>query len=166
MKASHTALVATALSCVRGSRQIFSDINFSIKPGAALMVIGANGAGKTSLLRLLAGLGAPSAGRIDYDGNRAYLGHETALKPTMTVAEEMQFWGRLAEGTSYNAVLSALGLMPLAGLPCRLLSSGQKRRVALARVMASGAQLWILDEPTVGLDAASILNSTHVSVII
>ncbi len=129
------------------------------------MVTGLNGAGKTSLLRLLAGLGQVEHGSIDFAGTVTYLGHEPALKPGMTVKQELAFWRALSsKAVKYvqNDELDVFSLNTFRHLPCRLLSSGQKRRVALARVVESGTDLWLLDEPTVGLDAGAISALTQV----
>jgi heme exporter protein A len=153
-------LIVEDLACVRGGRRLFEGVGFRVEPGGALAVTGPNGAGKSSLLRLLAGLLRPAAGRIAGGGERAYLGHEVALKPRQTLWSELMHWARLdcsaAAEAAVEEALAAFALMPLAESPCAHLSSGQRRRAALARVMASGAPLWLLDEPTAGLDAASV----------
>ena len=156
------ALVVTGLVCERGGRVVFEDVGFTLAPGDALQVEGPNGAGKSSLLRLLAGLLTPAAGTIANPFAAAFAGHEVALKPGSTLAGELGHWARLdgvrpaeALGT-IAAALAAFDLAPLAGLPCGILSSGQRRRASLARAMASGAPLWLLDEPGVGLDTASL----------
>jgi len=145
------------LACDRGGRRVFEGIGFVLAPGDALQVEGANGAGKSSLLRLLAGLLTPAAGRIDNPFARTLVGHETALKPGRTLFDEMRHWARLdGRSAAYAAAaLDRFGLSALAELPCAMLSSGQRRRAALARAALSGAPLWLLDEPAVGLDAAS-----------
>lgn len=151
-------LVAEGLACERGGRRIFANVGFMVEPGNALQVEGRNGAGKSSLLRLLAGLLRPVAGRLSNPFRIAFAGHDVALKPGMHLIDELAHWARL-DGAAPGAVTSALeafDLTALAGLPVSVLSSGQKRRAALARVAASGAQLWLLDEPGVGLDAASM----------
>lgn len=162
------ALIAVhELRGVRGGRLLFERLNFSISAGEALALTGPNGVGKSSLLRLLAGLVAPAGGRIERCGSLAFLGHDNALKPQRRVAEELTFWRRLGQGPMIDgpmiqgptndalAPIEALGLADLLDLPCRLLSSGQKRRVALARTIQTGAALWLLDEPASGLDQES-----------
>ncbi len=157
------------LACRRSERLVFAGLDFAVAPGGALLLTGPNGSGKSSLLRLLAGLIRPFAGRLEWGGARvaddpaqhraslAYLGHQDAVKPVLTAGESVRFWSGLrgAEGSA-QAALAAMNLGALADLPGRFLSSGQKRRAALARVIASGAPLWLLDEPTVGLDALSV----------
>ena len=161
------------LDCVRGERVVFQDLDFSIERGAALMVTGPNGSGKSSLLRLAAGLLKPARGHVLWDGAEivatieahrarlAFIGHLDALKPSLTVAENVSFWsalstarGRLDDAT-LDAALDRFGLASLAGVAARLLSAGERRRAALARLAVSRAALWLLDEPTAGLDAAS-----------
>lgn len=144
------------LTCQRGGRLVFQNICFDVWPGTALMVTGPNGVGKTSLLRLLAGLGTPATGAITRDTQPALLGTENGLKPYLTIAEELDFWQQLRGGLAGQTALTAIGIGHLAQLPCRFLSAGQRRRVALARVIASGAKLWLLDEPTGALDEQAI----------
>jgi len=160
-------LEARNLACIRGERAIFADLSFHLAPGGALLLVGANGAGKSTLLRLLAGLLRPEAGDLLWDGADAladraahaarlrYLSHQDALKPALTARENLEFFAHLWGG-GVDAALAALDLLPLADLPARVLSSGQKRRLALARLALAPAPLWLLDEPTVGLDAASV----------
>ena len=142
---------AEGLACVRGGRLLFDGLSFAVGSGEALVVAGANGSGKSSLLRCLAGLLRPAAGHIDRAGRLAFLGHDNALKPTQTLRRELAWWAALDGGEP----MLALGLDALGDVPVRMLSAGQKRRAALARVMASRAPLWLLDEPGAGLDAAS-----------
>ena len=160
-------LEAQDLACLRGERAIFAGLSFRLAPGDALLLVGANGAGKSTLLRMLAGLLLPAEGRLLWDGADAladraahaarlrYLSHQDALKPALTARENLDFFARLWGG-EVAAALDALDLMPLAELPARVLSSGQKRRLALARLALGAAPLWLLDEPTVGLDAVSV----------
>ena len=160
-------LQAQDLACWRAERLIFAGLSFEVQPGEALLLTGANGAGKSSLLRLLAGLLPPAEGRLFWAGEDCfadvaahgaklrYLGHQDALKPSLTAAENLAFYARLCGG-SVPAALAALDLAGLADLPARVLSSGQKRRLALARLALAPAKLWLLDEPSVGLDAASV----------
>ena len=161
------------LTCIRGGREVFTGVGFSVTAGAALTVTGPNGAGKTTLLRLLAGLLEAAGGRLELSGGEAdatlaeqahYLGHRDALKPALSVRENLEFWyaflgGRDASAASAAAaVLSALdavGLAPLVGLPAAYLSAGQRRRLAIARLVAAPRPIWLLDEPTAALDAAS-----------
>lgn len=157
---------AEGLAAFRGERLVFCDLDFTVRAGGALVLTGANGSGKSTLLRLLAGLARPIAGRLLWDGEDAladlpshaarvtYLGHLDAVKPGLTVAENIRSAARLSSGSADSA-LAALGLEGLADVPARFLSAGQKRRLALARLGLGAAPLWLLDEPTVGLDAAS-----------
>ena len=159
---THIPLRAEGVACRRGGRTVFTGVSLAVRPGAALVVAGPNGVGKSSLLKLLAGTLRPKAGTIERPERVAYLGHDNALKPVLTVAENLLFWAGLAASSRREAearvegAVRAVGLLPLWDVPARLLSSGQKRRTALARVLASGADLWLLDEPTVGLDVASV----------
>jgi heme exporter protein A len=153
-----SALVVTALRCVRGGRVLFDDLGFRVEAGGALQIEGRNGAGKSSLLRVLAGLLRPERGTIVHPFRIGWAGHELALKPAMRLRDELTHWAQL-DGRGADAVdaaLDAFDLAPLAELPVAVLSSGQKHRAVLARAHASGAELWLLDEPAVGLDAASV----------
>ena len=145
------------LACRRGGRLVFQGLSFQVAPGEALSVEGPNGAGKSSLLRMLAGLLRPAEGRIDNPHRLAWLGHDDALKPDRTPRAELRFWGRLdsASAGAGEDALARFNLVALADVPVRLLSAGQRRRLALARVWQSGAPLWLLDEPVTGLDADS-----------
>ncbi len=156
-------LRAEGLAAFRGERLVFRDLSFAVPAGGALLLTGPNGSGKSTLLRLLAGLGRAEAGALLWDGAplaeappAAYLGHLDAVKPGLSAAENLRFAARAGRG-SIPGALAALGLGPLADLPARLLSAGQRRRLALARLVLSPAPLWLLDEPTLGLDAASVL---------
>ena len=165
-------LAAERLSCRRGGRLVFRGLSFRLEPGDALIVTGRNGSGKSSLLRVLAGLVPAYEGRLTWNGHSiaderdyfrrctAYLGHLDAIKPTLSAFENLAVWGRLQTGfTTETQVLDALAafaLTPVAELPSRYLSAGQRRRLALARLFVSDAQLWLLDEPTIALDTASI----------
>ena len=158
-------LRAEGLAAFRSDRLVLHDISFTIEAGGALVLGGANGSGKSTLLRLLAGLLRPAAGRMflnDVEISRetrdfAYVGHQDAVKPGLGVAENLTFFARLARRkTDTPAALDAVGLGALADLPARMLSAGQRRRLALARLSISRAAVWLLDEPTLGLDAESI----------
>jgi heme exporter protein A len=157
------------LACRRSERLVFAGLDFAVEAGGALLLTGPNGSGKSSLLRVLAGLIKPYMGRLDYDRTTlrddptlhreliAYLGHQDAIKPMLTVAETVRFWaGMRNRPERVNAALAAMDLTALGDLAGRFLSSGQRRRAALARVIAGGAPIWLLDEPTVGLDTQSI----------
>ena len=161
------------LLCIRGERTVFTALDFSASGGDALVLSGPNGSGKSSLLRVMAGLLAPAAGTLLRDGmavqddpefHRAslhYVGHLDAVKPVLTVAENLAFWAGVRGATStVSEALETFGLTPLATMSARLLSSGQRRRLNLARIAATPAPLWLLDEPAVGLDTASVENLT------
>jgi heme exporter protein A len=155
------------LACIRGDRAIFAGLSFSVPAGGALLLTGANGVGKSSLLRVLAGLLPAAGGEVLLEGVPArtgpaghalrmrYISSQDALKPALTVAENLAFYAALWGGEVAPA-LEALGLSPLASLPGRVLSTGQRRRLALARLALAPARLWLLDEPSLGLDAASV----------
>ncbi|WP_426167155.1 heme ABC exporter ATP-binding protein CcmA [Sandarakinorhabdus sp. DWP1-3-1] len=149
-------LIVADLACRRGDRLLFEGLSFRVEPGTALHLEGPNGSGKSSLLRLLAGLLAPAAGSITGGGSRGFLGHDVALKPRMTLGEELAHWARIDDGRQrLPGAMAAMNVAALIEVPCKHLSSGQRRRAGLARVLASGADLWLLDEPTAGLDTAS-----------
>ena len=154
------------VACIRGERPVFSGVSFSLEPGGALALVGPNGAGKSSLLRILAGLLKPAGGTLtwagepldeDWPAHRGrlhYVGHLDAVKPALTVAENLQGWAGFKGGArAAPGALEALGIEGLADVPGRYLSAGQRRRLALARLLATPAPLWLLDEPTVTLDA-------------
>jgi heme exporter protein A len=150
-------LIAEGLALMRGGRLLFEGLAFTLEPGGALIVTGRNGAGKSSLLRLVAGLLEPAAGRVDNPFPTALLAGEPALKPDRRVADELGFWGALdgASTAARAAAADAMAVTALLAFRCGQLSSGQRQRVALARTVASGARLWLLDEPTTALDSAS-----------
>ncbi len=154
-------LRAAQVSCLRGERLVLDRLNFEVCAGGALLLAGPNGAGKSTLLRLLAGLIRPDGGKItfdgvaDYAGRAAYLGHQDAIKPALTALENLRFAGQVGRGDP-GAALAAAGLAALADLPARMLSAGQRRRLALARLTLLRAPLWLLDEPTVGLDTEAV----------
>jgi heme exporter protein A len=160
-------LQATGLAAFRGERLVFRDLDFAVATGGALLLTGPNGSGKSTLLRLLAGLLRPAAGSLTWDGadaladlpeharRVAYVGHQDAVKPALTAAENLWFAAQLSGGGVRDA-LAAVGLQELADLPARMLSAGQRRRLALARLTLSHAPLWLLDEPTLGLDTVSL----------
>ncbi len=151
-----TLLLAESLIGGRGGQRLFGPLDTALSPGAALLVRGPNGAGKSTLLRIFAGLLAPMAGIVRANAALRYLGHHDAVKPALTVAENLVFWRRFHGTGSSDAALAAVGLDRLAATPARYLSAGQRRRLALARALDPAAAVWLLDEPTNGLDAASI----------
>lgn len=162
-------LVIEHLDVARGSRNVIADLSLTVSPGEAVLLTGANGAGKTTLIRAIAGYLTPASGKIeltpaddqDLSQRCHYAGHANALKASFTVRENLQFWGDyLAGGTTSDhvtgAALERLQLAALAEIPTAYLSAGQKRRAGLARILMAKRPVWLLDEPTVSLDAASV----------
>lgn len=158
---------AENVSVIRGDRVIFRNLTLTVKSGAAVVLSGPNGSGKTTLLRVLAGLLSPSGGRISWSGRNpandiaehgehvAYVGHQDAVKLGLTVRENLGFAAAVSR-LPVDRALECLRLEPLAEFPVRRLSAGQKRRLALSRLLLSNAPLWLLDEPTLALDTGSI----------
>jgi len=153
------------LTCVRGGRQVFSGLDVSAASGEALAVTGPNGSGKTSLLRVIAGLLIAAEGAIALEGGDAelslaeqahYLGHRDALKPALSVLENLSFWREFLGGDVQDAreCLAAVALDHAAHLPAAYLSAGQRRRLSIARLLSVRRPVWLLDEPTSALDAA------------
>jgi len=157
-------LIGEQLACQRGDRDVFAGLGFEVGGGELLVLRGANGSGKTSLLRMIAGLIEPAAGRLRLEGGAAdagiaqqchFVGHQDALKPALTARENLGFWGGFLGDGDVAAGLAAFDLTAIAGLQAGLLSAGQKRRLALSRLALVRRPIWLLDEPTVGLDSAS-----------
>jgi heme exporter protein A len=159
-------LKADDLACNRGGREVFAGLNFSLSGGEALVVTGRNGAGKSSLLRMIAGLVHIAAGRLELEGGEPdasiaeqahYVGHQDAVKPSLTVGENLKFWAQYlgASEPATDPALQAVDLAPLANLPAAYLSAGQRRRLSIARLVAVPRPLWLLDEPTSALDVPS-----------
>jgi len=156
-------LVAENLECVRGGRRVFSGLSFTCAAGEGLLLTGPNGSGKSSLLRLIAGLVQMRAGKLDLEGSDSelsigqhthYAGHLDALKTALTAYENLAFWASLYGGDPDEA-LTGFNLSHLSDIPAGFLSAGQKRRLGLARLFLGNRPLWLLDEPSVSLDAAS-----------
>ncbi|WP_169544129.1 heme ABC exporter ATP-binding protein CcmA [Sneathiella aquimaris] len=164
------------LSCIRQDRLIFRELDFSLSPGSVMWIKGKNGAGKSSLLRMIAGLLRPVEGDIfwndqnvhadpdSFAGQFHFLGHQEPLKPVFTVYENLDFWSRFHGGSraAVDAAMDAFDLQRLRNTPARILSAGQKKRTNLARLIASPAPLWLLDEPLSSLDVHYIELFTHV----
>lgn len=154
---SEARLVLDGVTCARGGRTLFAGLSLTLEPGGAALVTGPNGAGKSSLIRVAAGLLKPAAGRIEVAGERALLAEAAALDPEASVARALGFWAALdGRRDAVAAALDAVGLASLAPVPVRMLSTGQRRRIGIARVVASGAPVWLLDEPANGLDQAAV----------
>lgn len=149
------SLSFVGVSCVRGGRTLFADVSFALAAGDALVVSGPNGVGKSSLLRVAAGLLRAEAGVVTRDGGIALADEHTALDPAKPLADALGFWSAL-DGGNVHAALSSVDMAHLATVPVRMLSTGQRRRATLARTLASGAAVWLLDEPANGLDTAGV----------
>jgi len=159
-------LSASDLTCRRGGREVFAGLNFSLGSGEAVTIRGRNGAGKSSLLRMVVGLVRVAAGRLILEGGDPemtlgeqvhYLGHQDALKPSLSVGENLRFWAGFfgAAAADIGAPLAAVGLEELIDLPAAYLSAGQRRRLSIARLLAVKRPIWLLDEPTNTLDTAA-----------
>jgi heme exporter protein A len=162
-------LSGRGIRCVRGGREVFSALDFEAASGEALAVTGPNGSGKTSLLRLIAGLLTMADGSIGLEGGEGeltlpeqahYLGHRDALKPALSVLENLCFWQKFLGGEVFDAgqameSLAAVGIDHAAQLPAAFLSAGQRRRLSIARLLAARRPIWLLDEPTSALDASA-----------
>ena len=166
-------LSGRGIRCVRGGREVLSGLDFEVSSGSMLAVTGPNGSGKTSLLRIVAGMLALAGGSIDLDGGEAeltlaeqahYLGHRDAMKPALSVLENLSFWRNFLGGETLGRQgslqenlresLGKVGLDHAAHLPAAYLSAGQRRRLSIARLLALRRPIWLLDEPTSALDAA------------
>jgi heme exporter protein A len=157
-------LIGTDLSCERGGRTVFSGISFAVRRGEVLEITGPNGAGKSTLLRLVAGLSEPAQGALKLEDGSAdltvgqqahYVAHQDAIKPALSVSENLRFWGDFLGGGEVERALQSFSLEPMGQYPAGLLSAGQKRRLALSRLALVPRLIWLLDEPTVGLDQGS-----------
>jgi heme exporter protein A len=159
-------LSATDLACRRGGRDVFAGVSFSVASGESLTIRGRNGAGKSSLLRMMAGLVRVAGGQVSLEGGDPeltlgeqahYLGHLDALKPSLSVEENLRFWSAFlgAAAADLDEPLRAVGLDSLSNLPAAYLSAGQRRRLSIARLLTVKRPLWLLDEPTSTLDAAA-----------
>jgi heme exporter protein A len=158
-------LKADGLACTRGGRVVFNSVSFGLSSGEAMLVTGRNGAGKSSLLRMIAGLVWISSGRLELDGGEPdtplseqchYLGHQDAMKPSLSVSENLRFWAAFfSADRAIEPALEAVDLRPLADLPAAYLSAGQRRRLSIARLVAVPRPIWLLDEPTSALDSPS-----------
>jgi heme exporter protein A len=161
-------LYGSDLVCRRGGRGVFAGVNFSVAGGQSLTIAGRNGAGKSSLLRMIAGLLRVAGGQIGLEGGDPeltlgeqahYLGHQDALKPSLSVKENLEFWSGFLSGSlgggpaATGETLAAVGLETLADLPAAYLSAGQRRRLSIARLLAVKRPIWLLDEPASALDA-------------
>lgn len=144
------------VACLRGGRMLFEGVSFALGAGEGALVTGPNGAGKSSLLRVAAGLLEVAAGTVQRSGTVALADENAALDRDLPLERALTFWAGLDRSASLAAAMEAMGLTHLAPVPVRMLSTGQRKRAALVRVIASGAPIWLLDEPTNGLDAEAI----------
>ncbi len=165
MTAGPPRLVVDALAQARGGHRLFANLSFVVSGGEVLVLTGPNGAGKTTLIRTLAGLIPPLAGGVAFEGgdpertvgeHAHVISHANAIKPSMTVIENARFWSQYLGGSGHcDDALAQLDLTPLAAIPAGYLSAGQKRRLGLVRLLVAHRPIWLLDEPTVSLDAAN-----------
>lgn len=146
------------VACLRGDRLLFEGLSFALEAGGAALLTGPNGAGKSSLMRIAAGLLPASAGTVEREGGIAFTGETTALDPRLPLAQALGFWAKLdgAAPADVDAALDRMAIANLAQVPVRMFSTGQRKRAALARVIAGRAAIWLLDEPGNGLDTASL----------
>jgi len=144
------------LTCARGDIPVLSDVSFSVAAGQVFILRGPNGIGKTTLLRTIAGLQNPLEGQVIADEDIAYAALSDAIKPTLSVAENLSFWAAIYGVSEIKPALSAMNLETLIYRPAGSLSAGQRRRLGLARLLVTGSKIWALDEPTVSLDADSV----------
>ncbi|MEJ7933782.1 heme ABC exporter ATP-binding protein CcmA [Sphingobium sp. AN558] len=156
MSAPHVRLMGVA--CARGGRLLFHGVDLTAGPGDGILLHGPNGIGKSSLLRICAGLLPAVAGSVERQGRIALTDERLALDTDLTLQSALKFWAQLddASPTALAEAMEAMALAPIAKLPVRMFSTGQRKRAALARVIASGARIWLLDEPANGLDDASL----------
>jgi heme exporter protein A len=157
----------SGLGCRRGGRLVFARLDFALEAGDALVLRGPNGSGKSTLLRCLAGLLPPASGEVTWQGaaiahdwqahcrRLGYVGHQDGVSLDLSAVENLRFWAAPGGGWSPADALGAFGLGPFADRPARELSAGQRRRLALARLLLRPAPLWLVDEPTAGLDEAA-----------
>ncbi|HLZ79334.1 MAG TPA: heme ABC exporter ATP-binding protein CcmA [Sphingomonas sp.] len=151
-------LTLRGVACLRGPQLLFEGLDLALGPGEALVVTGANGIGKSSLLRIAAGLLRPAAGWVERTAEAAWLGETAAFDGERTLHEAVRFWARL-DGVTFDALeqaMATMGVRPLAEVPVRYLSTGQRRRAAIVRTIAGAAPLWLLDEPANGLDTEGL----------
>ena len=148
-------LAAKNLACRRGDRLLFTGLDIVVETGGALQVRGANGVGKSSLMRILAGLARPFAGQVECEGSVALVDERLALDEHAPLGEALAFWQRLDSCTDPAPALERMALTELADVPVRYLSTGQRKRAAFARLLNAQAQIWLLDEPLNGLDSAA-----------
>lgn len=158
------AIDLASASIQRGNRLVLRNFSFSVESGEIVWIRGANGSGKSTLLRALAGLLPLAAGRLEVTGNVALADDNIALDRDCSLDDALRFWARLdgVSGARLEAALTALDLVPLTELPVRLLSAGQKKRGSLARMIAGGERIWLLDEPYNGLDQANVVRLDEV----
>lgn len=151
------ALAADGLACMRGHKLLFEGLGFALGPGEAALVAGPNGVGKSSLIRLLAGLLTPTAGTITCEGGIALLQEGHALDGERTLGAALKFWAAIdGDAARAQTAMEMVGIDHLAQVPVRWLSTGQRKRAGLARVVASQAPIWLLDEPANGLDVGAV----------
>ncbi|OYX65370.1 MAG: heme ABC exporter ATP-binding protein CcmA [Sphingomonadales bacterium 32-64-17] len=145
---------ATNVACRRGDRLLFAGLSLALGPGEALQLAGANGIGKSSLMRILAGLARPYSGTVERQGTLALLDERPALDEHQPLGRALDFWRRIDGGEAVG--IERLGLEPLLDVPVRYLSTGQRKRAALARLLGQRAPIWLLDEPLNGLDTHAV----------
>lgn len=150
-------IIVSDLTVARGGIRVLEGVSFTLQAGQALVLRGPNGAGKTTLLRTIAGLQLPVKGKIEATPDTiVYAGHADGIKATLSVAENLEFWAQVFGNSDISAAMETFQMAPLADRPAGALSAGQKRRLGLARLLVTGRPIWVLDEPTVSLDAQAV----------